>query len=158
MLVRWNARLMTWPEKYAMTVGIPIQTNDFYSREVAVADIANIFLAFGLALIVVAVSRNLFSKDQVYCSTRGRPRGFATNHNPLEQTGRAARPAKSSVGHSQCSSSAADGMAATGLPARQGAARAAEGVLVWFPFPVESADVVLLWCSRIARTSAFLQP
>jgi hypothetical protein len=60
LVIRCNARSIAWPKLASW--GAQIEATPFYATQLAIADVANIFLVFGLVLIVVAVVRTLFSK------------------------------------------------------------------------------------------------
>jgi hypothetical protein len=63
LLVRLNARAIAWPKNpgwHALVGNAPIEGSEYYITQLAVADISNLSLAFGLLLIGGVVIRQLF--------------------------------------------------------------------------------------------------
>jgi hypothetical protein len=59
-LVRLNARSIAWPRTAGW--GGPIEVQPFYAAQLAIADVSNLLLAFGLALVASVFVRELFRK------------------------------------------------------------------------------------------------
>jgi hypothetical protein len=60
LAVRLNARSIAWPNSASW--GGQIEAAPFYATQLAIAEVANIILVFGLALVLAAVIKILFSK------------------------------------------------------------------------------------------------
>lgn len=60
-VVRLKAYSIAWPKSASW--GGQVEATPYYSTQLAIADVANLVLAFGLALIVVAVVRGLFARE-----------------------------------------------------------------------------------------------
>ena len=60
MLVRLNARSIAWP-RVAGWAG-SIEGAPYYATQVAIADVSNLLLAFGLAIVASVFIRELFRK------------------------------------------------------------------------------------------------
>jgi hypothetical protein len=71
LVVRLNARAIAWPKSASW--GSQVEATPFYASQLAISDVADLFLAFGLALIVAAVVRSLFAKIEIGAGTSSAP-------------------------------------------------------------------------------------
>ena len=60
MLIRLNAHSIAWPKRASW--GAQVEATPFYATQLAVADVSDLFLAFGLVLVVAVVIRELFTQ------------------------------------------------------------------------------------------------
>jgi hypothetical protein len=60
VFVRLNARSIAWPKSASW--GGPLEGVPFYATQLAIADVSNLLLAFGLALVASVFIRELFRK------------------------------------------------------------------------------------------------
>jgi hypothetical protein len=58
MLVRFNARSLTWPKSASW--GGQIEALPYYANQLALVDVSNLFLAFGLVLVASVLIREAF--------------------------------------------------------------------------------------------------
>lgn len=56
--IRLNARQIAWPKRASW--GTQVEATPFYARQLAIADISNMFIAFGLLLIAAVLIHSLF--------------------------------------------------------------------------------------------------
>jgi hypothetical protein len=59
LVIRLNARQIAWPKRASW--GAEIEATPFYAKQLAIADVSNMFLAFGLILIAAVLIRSLFN-------------------------------------------------------------------------------------------------
>ena len=60
MLVRLNARSIAWREVGSW--GGQVEATPFYAKQLAIVDVSNLFLAFGLVLVASVFISGLFRK------------------------------------------------------------------------------------------------
>ena len=58
MLIRLNARAIAWPKTASW--GAQVEATPFYATQLAIADVSDLFLAFGLVLVAAVAIRALF--------------------------------------------------------------------------------------------------
>jgi hypothetical protein len=58
VLVRFNARSLTWPKSASW--GGQVEATSFYANQLALADLSNLFLTFGLVLVASVLIREAF--------------------------------------------------------------------------------------------------
>ena len=61
MLIRLNARAIAWPDRASW--GAQVEATSFYAAQLAIADVSNLFLAFGLVLVAAVLIRELFVQN-----------------------------------------------------------------------------------------------
>jgi len=60
-IIRLGARSIAWPKMASW--GGQVEATPFYATQLAIADVSNLFLAFGLVLVAAVVIRQLFVRD-----------------------------------------------------------------------------------------------
>ena len=61
LVIRLNARQIAWPKSASW--GTQVEATPFYAKQLAIADVSNIFLAFGLILIAAVLIHSLFKNE-----------------------------------------------------------------------------------------------
>jgi hypothetical protein len=65
LLVRLNAQAIAWPRNpgwQALVGDAQIEGSRYYATQLAIADVSNLFLAFGLTLVAGVAIHQLFAK------------------------------------------------------------------------------------------------
>ena len=62
LIIRLNAKQIAWPKRASW--GAQVEATSFYAKQLAIADISNLFLAFGLILIAAVLIHSLFKTKE----------------------------------------------------------------------------------------------
>lgn len=62
VMVRLNAKAIAWPDNASW--GNQVEATPFYATQLAIEDVSNLFLAFGLVLVAAVVIHGLFAQGQ----------------------------------------------------------------------------------------------